>query len=244
MRSIVFVVIVFWGVLWFQACLQPTAVSQPIAVSESSSTPSSTEPEDFAIISLPEPKHNSGVSLEQTLLLRRSVRSYKLEPLSLEETSQLLWAAQGVNDVRGFRTAPSAGALYPLEIYVIAGNVQGLSQGVYHYVPDKHELLKVADGDKRHELAGAALSQRPVSEGAIDLVFSAVYSRTTAKYGERGVRYVHIEVGHAGQNVCLQATALGLGSVTIGAFNDELVTKLLNMTQEEKPLYIISVGRI
>jgi SagB-type dehydrogenase family enzyme len=161
----------------------------------------------------------------------------------MEEASQLLWAAQGMSDSRGFRTAPSAGALYPLEVYLVVGNVQGLAQGVYHYVPGNHQLVKVADGDKRHQLAGAALGQRPVSDGAVSIVFTAVYSRTTGKYGERGIRYVHIEVGHAGQNVCLQATALSLGAVTIGAFSDELVAASLHIPQEEKPLYIIPIGR-
>jgi SagB-type dehydrogenase family enzyme len=155
----------------------------------------------------------------------------------------LLWAAQGFNDPRGLRTAPSAGALYPLETYLVAGNVQGLAPGVYRYRPDGHKLERLLEGDKRHVLAGAALGQRPVSEGAVDIVFTAVYSRTTGKYGERGVRYVHIEVGHAGQNLCLQATALGLGAVTVGAFVDELVAKALNLPQNEQPLYIIPVGR-
>jgi SagB-type dehydrogenase family enzyme len=104
-------------------------------------------------------------------------------------------------------------------------------------------LERLLEGDKRHVLAGADLGQRPVSEGAVDIVFTAVYSRTTGKYGERGVRSVHIEVGHAGQNLCLQATALGLGAVTVGAFVDELVAKALNLPQNEQPLYIIPVGR-
>lgn len=237
MRRIVFIMVAFFCVIWNQAC------SHPALVSETSSTALPAAPAEPVIIDLPQPKQDSEASLEKTLLLRRSVRSYKDDPLNLEEVSQLLWAAQGVSDSRGFRTAPSAGALYPLEVYLVVGNVQGLAQGVYRYVPNKHELLKVADGDKRHELAVAALAQRPVSEGAVDIVFTAVYSRTTGKYGERGIRYVHIEVGHAGQNVCLQATALGLGSVTIGAFSDELVARLLTIPQGESPLYIISIGK-
>ena len=237
MRRIGFVVIAFFCVIWNQACSQPDLVSEPSAATLS------TASVETIIIDLPQPRHNGEISLEQALVLRRSVRSYQRESLTLEEVSQLLWAAQGISDDRGYRTAPSAGALYPLEVYLVVGNVQGLAQGVYHYVPDKHKIRKIAGGDKRHELANAALGQRPVSEGAVDIIFCGVYSRTTGKYGERGIRYVHIEVGHAGQNVCLQATALGLGSVTIGAFNDELVTKLLDISQEEKPLYIISIGR-
>lgn len=222
------------------ACSKPELTPAPVPPP---STPPPAAPAQLVTVDLPEPKHDSEVSLEQALLQRRSVRGYKDEPLTLQEVSQLLWAAQGFNDSRGLRTAPSAGALYPLETYLVAGNVQGLAPGVYRYRPDGHKLDRLAEGDKRHALAGASLGQRPVSEGAVDIVFTAVYSRTTGKYGERGVRYVHIEVGHAGQNLCLQATALGLGAVTIGAFVDELVAKVLNLPQNEQPLYIIPVGR-
>lgn len=195
------------------------------------------------IIELPEPRYDSDVSIEQSLLERRSIRSYTGEPVTLQELSQLLWAAQGITDVRGFRTAPSAGALYPLEVYVVAGNVQNLAPGVYRYEPDEHELAQLMDGDKRNELADAALAQAWVKEGALVIVFTAVYERTTIKYGERGIRYVHMESGHAAQNLCLQATALGLGVVTVGAFSDEQVAKLLNFPDGEQPLYIIPVGR-
>lgn len=194
-------------------------------------------------IKLPEPRYDSDVSIEQSLLRRRSIRSYTGEPLTLQEVSQLLWAAQGVTDVRGFRTAPSAGALYPIEVYVVAGDVENLGSGIYKYEPFEHELSLVIDGDKRSELADAALAQSWVEEGALAIVFTAVYGRTTVKYGERGVRYVHIEVGHAAQNLCLQATAMELGVVTVGAFNDERVAKLLNLPEDEKPMYIIPVGR-
>ncbi len=194
-------------------------------------------------IELPEPRHDSAISIEQSLLHRRSTRSYTEEAVTLQEVSQLLWAAQGITDPKGFRTAPSAGALYPLEVYVAAGNVQNLTTAVYKYAPDKHMLVRVADGDKRAELADAALSQRCVKEGAVVLVITAVYDRTTVKYGNRGIRYVHIEAGHAAQNVCLQATALGLGIVTVGAFHDEEVTSLLNLPEDEQPLYIIPAGR-
>ena len=200
-------------------------------------------PEQETVIELPEPRYHSDVSIEQSLLQRRSIRSYTGEPLTLQEVSQLLWAAQGVTDPGGFRTAPSAGALYPLELYVVAGDVQDLAPGVYKYEPGEHQLLRAMDGDKRAELADAALAQSCVEEGAIVFVFTAVYERTTVKYGDRGVTYVHIEVGHAAQNLCLQATAMDLGAVTIGAFYDEEVAELLNLPDEEQPLYIIPVGR-
>jgi len=197
-----------------------------------------------ATIRLPEPRYDSEVSLEQSLLQRRSVRSYSGQPLTLEEVSQLLWAAQGITDPEGFRTAPSAGALYPLEVYLVVGDVQNLPPGVYHYVPDGHQLFKTMDGDRRAGLASAALEQACVKEGSVDFVFTAVYERTTGKYGDRGIRYVHIEVGHAAQNLCLQAIAMGLGAVTIGAFYDEQVAKILDLPEDEQPLYIIPTGRL
>jgi len=193
-------------------------------------------------IKLPEPRYQSDISLEESLLQRRSVRDYPGEALSLGEVSQLLWAAQGITAQWGGRTAPSAGALYPLEVYVVVGNVQNLAAGVYRYEPEGHELLRIAEGDKRGDLASASLAQACVKEGAIDIVFAAVYQRTTRKYGERGIRYVHMEVGHVAQNVCLQAVAMNLGTVTIGAFNDEKVCRLLNLPQDKRPLYLIPVG--
>ena len=192
---------------------------------------------------LPEPQYDSNVSLEESLLQRRSIRSYTDEPLALHELSQLLWSAQGITGPGGLRTAPSAGALYPLEVYVAVGDVQGLAPGVYRYQPDGHQLAKIMDGDRRGELASAALGQSSVKDGAVAFVFTGVYKRTTGKYGDRGIRYVHIEVGHAAENLCLQATAMGLGSVTVGAFTDEQVTRLLNLPDGEQPLYIIPVGR-
>jgi SagB-type dehydrogenase family enzyme len=199
--------------------------------------------EQAEVIKLPEPQYDSDVSLEQSLLERRSVRDYSGQPLTLQEISQLTWAAQGLTDPRGFRTAPSAGGLYPLELYLVAGDVEGLAAGVYLYQPDGHQLVKTGDGDVRAGLAEAALEQEWVEEGAVNFVFTAVYERTTGKYGERGIRYVHMEAGHAAQNLCLQAAALGLGAVTIGAFYDEQVSRLLNLPADEQPLYVIPVGR-
>jgi SagB-type dehydrogenase family enzyme len=195
------------------------------------------------IVTLPEPRYDSDVSIEQTLLSRRSIRSFADEPLTLQEVSQLLWAAQGITDSLGRRTAPSAGALYPLEIYAVAGNVKNLSSGVYKYEPEKHQLVRVMDGDMRDELANAALGQSSVRGGAVAFVITAVYERTTVKYGDRGIRYVHIEVGHAAENLCLQATAMDLGAVTVGSFDDEQVAAVLNLPEDEQPLYIIPVGR-
>jgi len=121
--------------------------------------------------------------------------------------------------------------------------VQNLEEGVYRYEPLEHELVKVLDGEKRAELSRAALGQAWVKEAAIDIVFAGVYERTTVKYGERGVRYVHMEVGHAAQNLCLQATAMDLGIVTVGAFYDEQVKEVMNLPENEQPLYIVPIGR-
>ena len=203
-------------------------------------TPSQEQAE---VINLPEPQYDSDVSIEQSLLNRRSIRSYSGQSLTLQELSQLLWAAQGITDPGGFRAAPSAGGLYPLELYLVAGDVTDLTAGVYRYQPDGHQLVKTLDGDKRAELAEAALGQEWVKEGAVSIVFTAVYERTTVKYGDRGVRYVHMEAGHAAQNLCLQATTMELGAVTVGAFHDEQVSQLLNLPTDERPLYVIPIGR-
>ena len=195
-------------------------------------------------LALPEPRYDSSVSVEEALLDRRSIRAYKDEPLSLAEVSQLLWAAQGITNRRGYRTAPSAGALYPLEIYLVVGNVTGIAPGVYKYSPQDNALSQIGADDAREALAAASLGQTCVREGAIDLVFAAVFERTTGKYGYRGHQYVHMEAGHAAQNVCLQAVALGLGTVVVGAFDDDAVSAALKLPGEERPLYVMPVGRI
>lgn len=196
------------------------------------------------IMKLPEPKFIGRTSLEETLLNRRSIREFKDQSLTLADVSQLLWAAQGVTEQRrGFRTAPSAGALYPLELYVAVGNVENTASGIYKYRPHEHELVKVADGDVREELCRAALGQSSVRDGAIVLVFSVVYERTTIKYGDRGIQYAHMEVGHAAQNVYLQAVSLDLGTVVIGAFYDDKVKQVMGMEDSEIPLCIMPVGK-
>ncbi|MEW6482108.1 MAG: SagB/ThcOx family dehydrogenase [bacterium] len=194
-------------------------------------------------IELPKPRYKSNISLEEALVKRRSIREYKNEPISLSEISQLLWATQGVTDKRGFRTAPSAGALYPLEVYVVVGLAKELGPGVYKYIPQAHRLIRISKIDKRKELCRVALNQSWVKDAPCVFVVSAIYERTTGKYGERGIRYVHIEAGHAVQNLHLQAISLGLGSVSIGAFYDEEVKGVIGMENMEQPLYIVPVGR-
>ncbi len=183
-------------------------------------------------------------TLEELLKRRQSVREYSNEPLTRDEVMKLLWAGQGITRPPRYRTAPSAGALYPLELYVVVGNVEGLKPGVYKYSPVINDIKLIKEGDVRRSLAAAALVQPWVEQGAIDIVIAAVYQRTKAKYGERGERYVHIEVGHAAQNICLRATALGLGLVTVGAFDDARVAEIVGLAKDEVPLYIIPVGRI
>lgn len=197
---------------------------------------------DVPTVRLPTPRAVGPMSLEEAVQSRRSVREYSDEPLTLEEVGQLLWAAQGITSVQGARAAPSAGGTYPLEIYLAAGNVHGLEPGVYRYRPTGHDLVLVTAGDIRPRLTEACLDQAWVGRAAVDIVIAAVYERTTARYGDRGVRYVHLEAGHAAQNLCLQAVALGLGVVTVGAFIDEDVRAVIPLADEETPLYVIPVG--
>jgi len=196
-----------------------------------------------ALIQLPPPRLDSPVSVEHALRTRRSVRSYGNEPLTLEQTGQLLWAAQGTTSVRGFRTPPSAGALYPMELYLIAGQVTGLSAGVYHYSCRDHALSQTLSGDRRGPLCQAALNQSCVRHAPAVFLLCGVYQRITRRYGERGIRYVFMEAGHAAQNVCLQAVALDLGTVVIGAFRDEEVSQALHLPDPEVPLYLIAAGK-
>lgn len=196
-------------------------------------------------ILLPPPKTSGEMSLEEAIRERRSQRSFSDKPLTLEHISQILWAAQGVTDPQsGFRAAPSAGALYPLEIYLVFGEngVRGLDVGIYHYLPEDHSLEKLLEKDLRKDLAEACLGQDFIAEAPVNLIIAAEYEKTTGKYGERGIRYVHMEVGHAAENVYLEATALGLGTVAVGAFDDEEVSKVLRLPLEHEPLYVMPIG--
>jgi len=210
----------------------------PLDDSENRPTQPQTE-----VVGLPEPRSSSDLSVERALFQRRSVRQFADEPLTLDELSQLLWAAQGITHVKGYRTAPSAGALYPLEVYVAVGRVEGVPEGVYRYQPQGHEMVRMVSGDQRKALAQAALHQACVEKGVAVIVFAAVYERTTGKYGDRGIRYTHIEVGHAAQNVYLQAEALHLGTVMVGAFSDTEVQAVLHLREDEQPLGIMPLGR-
>jgi SagB-type dehydrogenase family enzyme len=199
--------------------------------------------QDAEIITLPPPRLAGDQSLESLLQQRRSVRAYSDEAMSLEELGQLLWAAQGITHSEGLRTAPSAGALYPLELFLVVGHVKNADQGIYHYDPKGHRLRQVAHRDIRQPLAQAALSQSWVREAAAVLVFTAVVERTTVKYGQRGIRYVHMEVGHAAQNVFLQAEALGVATVVVGAFDEQAVIEVLDLPSNMQPFMLMPLGK-
>ena len=197
-------------------------------------------------IRLPSPGQKGAMSLEESIAKRRSVRDFSSEPLRQSELSQILWAAQGITDASSrLRSVPSAGATYPLEIFVACGKncVEGIDAGIYHYEIYRHSLTLHHEGDARLELARVALFQHSILEAPVDIVICALNIRTTCSYGSRGERYVYIEVGHAGQNIYLQATALGLATVAIGAFNDEEVRGVLRLDKQYAPLYIMPVGR-
>lgn len=171
--------------------------------------------------------------LEEAIGRRKSRRSFKRTKLKKEQLSQLIWAA---------RKAPSAGATYPLELYIVIGAecVDDTDAGVYH-IERGYLALKEA-GDVREDLAVACLSQAFIADAPVSFVIGAEYKRTTSRYGDRGIRYVHIEVGHAGQNIYLQCESLGLATVAIGAFHDDEVAKVLCLPNKVKPIYVMPVG--
>jgi SagB-type dehydrogenase family enzyme len=198
-------------------------------------------------IALPEPEKTGIMSVEEAISKRRSIREYSKQPLTLHELSQLLWSAQGVTDrINKLRAAPSAGATYPIDVYVVVGEdgVVGLRSGVYRYVPSGHEIYLLFEGDVRNELSSASLGQTWIAQAPVDLVITAVYERMTSRYGDRGIRYVHMKAGHVAENIYLEATALNLGTVAVGAFNDEKVQKVLRLPEENEPLYVMPVGHI
>lgn len=192
---------------------------------------------------LPPPALEGGLSLERVLALRRSVRSFAASPLTLSEVARLLWAAQGLTHEDDGRTAPSAGGLHPLRALLVAERVEGLAPGVHAYEPAGHRLIQRHAGPALADLGAAAWKQSCVAGAAAALVVAAVYETTTDRYGERGIRYVHLEAGHALENAHLEATALGLGAVVVGAFEDDAVARVLRARPGERPLGMLAVGR-
>ena len=198
-----------------------------------------------APIKLLPPTLEGKTSVEDAIRRRRSVRTFTARPMSLPQLSQILWSAQGVTGTCRQRATPSAGATYPLEVFIVVGEqtVENLKAGVYHYEADNHSLSLHLTGDLRQRLAEAALGQGFVATCPLDLVIYAHLTRTAYTYGRRAERYVHMEAGHVGQNVALQAVALGLATVMVGAFRDEAVSNVLKLEEQTMPLYIIPVGK-
>lgn len=196
------------------------------------------------LVKLPPPALKGSVSVEEALQARRTVRRFASRSLDLQQVSQLLWATQGITDPRGLRTAPSAGATYPLEIYLVAGErgVTGLASGIYRYHPKGHALELTLKGDHRAAVARACLGQSWMAEAPVMVVFAAEFKRCTARYGNRGIMYTHMEVGHAGENLFLQTQALGLAAGIVGAFTDKAVSQTLNLPREHEPLLVMPVG--
>lgn len=237
--AIALIIVLIW-LLFFKS----TLINQEATNNTVQNKQKTMKQENSSNIILPEPNKDSEVSIEQTLLNRRSVRRYKDEALNLQEISQILWSAQGITSSWGGRTAPSAGALYPLEIYLAVRKAENIEPGVYHYIPQGHKLEKVLNNDVSSELTKSALSQVFIERAPVNLIISGIFSRTTGKYGERGIQYIYMEAGHSAQNVYLQVQSLGLGTVVIGAFNDEEIKNILNLSEHEIPLYIMPVGRV
>lgn len=221
--------------IWLQCLLPLVVCCAPVPLGGTSPLPSRPATEGKPT-PLPAPDTQSGPALTEALHRRRSLRAYRPRALTKREIGQLLWAAQGISDDRGLRTAPSAGATYPLEVYLATAD------GLFHYQPAGHELFMLADRDLRHDLAAAGLDQAWIREAPAVFVFTAVVRRTSQRYGTRAERYVHLEAGHACQNLLLQAEALGLGGVPVGAFEDQRVARLLGLASGEAPLYLVPVG--
>ncbi|UCF00473.1 MAG: SagB/ThcOx family dehydrogenase [Planctomycetota bacterium] len=202
---------------------------------------------DSKKIELPKPQFR-GIALEEAIEKRRSVRNYSDKPITMDQLSQLLFAAQGVTGHmygKALRTAPSAGALYPFEVYVVVNNVENLPRAIYHYSVLDHTLELLKKGDFRSKITDAGLKQEMLGDAAVTFVLSAIFDRVRHKYGERGYRYTYIEAGHISQNLYLQSVSLGLGSVCAGAFLDEKVNKLIDVDgRKEAVIYLHAVGSL
>ncbi len=199
------------------------------------------------MIKLPKPDCQ-GMPVEEAIKKRRSVRSYSKKGLTLPQLSQLLFAAQGITgSVSGFglRAAPSAGALYPMEVYLVVNNVESLSRGIYHYTLQGHALELLKEGDFRREITKTGLGQDMLGEANVTFVLSAIFERTRRKYGDRSLRYIYMEAGHISQNISLQAVSLGLGAVCVGAFYDDQVNRLIGLDgNTESVIYLQAVGTL
>jgi SagB-type dehydrogenase family enzyme len=196
-------------------------------------------------MNLPKPKTDGNISVEKAIKTRRSVRWFSPRQLTREQISQLLWAGQGITDDEGHKRAvPSAGALYPMELYAVVGynSVEGVAGGIYHYEPDTHVLDLIEGDDHRDEVARACLSQLWMAKAPLNVAICAEYQRMTVKYGKRGERYVAMEAGNISQNIFLQARAMGLEAGIVGAFVDGDLKKALKAPENHEPLLVMPVG--
>lgn len=196
-------------------------------------------------MTLPKPQITSKLPVEQAVKNRRTIRRFKRLPLTLDQFSRLLWASYGITGENGlFKTVPSAGALYPLNIWAVAGKncIEGIEPGVYEYLPQGHRIRLVKSGDQREQVARASLNQIWMAEAPVIFVITGEYERCSQKYGKRGIRYTDIEAGHSGQNLFLEAEALGLAAGIVGAFHDDLLKEVLNLNKSYEPLLAMPVG--
>jgi len=198
----------------------------------------------YTDVPLPSPSFTGKKSVEEAIKARRTVRHFKAKALNLEQISQILWAAYGVTANDLYKSVPSAGALYPLDIWVAAGKngVEGLEAGVYQYIPKAHRLTQVKAGEVRDDIARASLYQSWMAAAPVIFIITGEYERCTRKYGEKGIPYTYIEAGHAGQNVFLQAGALGLGAGIVGAFHNDVIRQVLGISRNYDPILIMPVG--
>jgi SagB-type dehydrogenase family enzyme len=200
---------------------------------------------DSKVIELPPPQTDGQTSIEHAIANRRSVRDFRPRALNLQQISQLLWAGQGITGAEGVkRAAPSAGATYPMDLYIVigSGSSDEIKEGIYLYQPSKHQLKRIKSSDVRNKLSSAALNQKWINQAPVCMVITAVYERTTEKYRNRGKRYVHMEAGHIAENIYLQCESLELGTVVIGAFDDPEVQSVLGIEKIQNPLYIMPIG--
>ena len=193
-------------------------------------------------VKLPPPKTDGGLALNRALAVRRSNRSLDQKPIALETLSQLLWAAQGIADEKGHRTAPSARPVYALEVYVLAGNVTGLAAGTYKFMPAGHELRLLSAGDRREEMVKQAIGQAWIKAAPAVVVITGVKERMSAKGGEKAVKWVYVEAGLAAENFLLEVAALGLASTYVGGFDTEGLHKFLGLPAGEEPIAVLPVG--
>ncbi|MFN4245095.1 MAG: SagB/ThcOx family dehydrogenase [Brevinematia bacterium] len=195
------------------------------------------------IIKLPDVKKDSNFSLETAIYKRRSIRNYSHKTLKIEDISTILWAGQGITlEKEGLRSVPSAGALYPIELYLVSYKVENLKPGVYKYFPHNHHIKLTKEGDFRESLFSACLLQEWIRECNASIVISAIFERTTKKYGERGKKYVYIEAGCVAQNIHLVSERLGIGTVIVGAFSENEVKKIISMEHNEIPIALMPLG--